>query len=454
VNLPAESKAPGPIRVVRVDVGGPLPEVSPFRDGDVAGGGGAVPYVGAWVIVLRSGVPVGHVELPLAGRVVSSVELREALVSALGDVFSPGPVVGVVADSGLPVVSVVVPSTFDRVALLERCVASLVAQDYPAFEVIVVDNRPEVSEVRAGFWARLGADSRVSVVAESRPGSSAARNCGVASAVGEVVAFIDDDVEVESGWLRAIGSRFAGEPQTDCVTGLVLPKELETPAQIWFERSGSKIDQHYEPISFGNDGAWRGRFLGSLRPGRFQVAEVHDGVPRGMVSVYSGKYGMSANIAFRTAAYRALGGFNVALGAGIPSCGGEDLLLISRLLFSGRTLTFDPHVFVFHTHRRSLAELKRQLHGYGVGYTAMLFALVLEDWRHVAGLIEYVAQVSRLMLRRSEQRQAGDYPSELAGVESRGLLKGPWAYIVSRRFVRKRGGVTVALAPEAVVTAG
>src|SRR5205814_9800777 len=107
--------------------------------------------------------------------------------------------------SALPTVTVVVPTTFDRIELLERCVASLVAQDYPAFDVVIVDNRPVEGPERAARYARLGSDARVSVVPEARPGSSAARNAGVRAATGEVVAFTDDDVEVESGWLRAIG---------------------------------------------------------------------------------------------------------------------------------------------------------------------------------------------------------------------------------------------------------
>src|SRR5262249_19521386 len=131
--------------------------------------------------------------------------------------------------------------------------------------------------------------------------------------------------------------------------------------------------------------------------------------------------GMGANFAFRTAAIRELGGFDPALGAGMPSRGGEDLLFISRLLFSGRVLVVDPSVFVYHTHRRTMPELKRQLHGYGVGYTAMLCALVVDDWRHMVGFATYVSHAIKLAQRRSADRRGHSYPDELNGVESRGL---------------------------------
>ncbi len=368
---------------------------------------------------------------------VSAVELGEVLVAGLGGGWSSGVAEPVVDEGLLPLVSVVVPSTFERVDLLERCVESLVAQSYPAFEVIVVDNRPVDSVERVELRGRLCGDSRVSVVVEPCPGSSAARNRGVASAAGPVVAFIDDDVEVEPGWLRAVGARFVLEPSADCVTGPVLPKELETPAQVWFERSGSKVSQQYETILYANDGAWRGRFLGGLRRSRFQVTARRAGTADEIAFVYSGKYGMSANVAFRTDILRALGGFDQALGAGLPSAGGEDLLLLSRFLYAGHTLVLDPAVFVFHTHRRTLPELMRQLRGYGVGYTAMLCALILDDWRHVIGLGHYATRAVQLVVHRSAHRRMDEYPDELSGAESRGMLQGPWRYFASRRVIRR-----------------
>jgi glycosyltransferase involved in cell wall biosynthesis len=421
---------PGPVRVVRVDVDEPLPSVSPWRDG-------GPDYVAAFVVVVRSGRPLGHVEVALDGRVLGPSQLRERLVAGLGDVWG-SPVAGVVvADEALPSVTVVVPTTFERIDLLQRCVASLVAQDYPVFDVVVVDNRPEDSPRRLALWSRLSADGRVSVVAEPRPGSSAARNCGVGVARGEVVAFTDDDVEVESGWLRALGGRFAVEPQTDCVTGLVLPKELETPAQIWFERSGSKLESRYQLTHFRNDGASRRGFLGGLRRGRYQVTARRYGQPDETFFVYRGKFGMAANIAFRVAAFRALGGFDNALGAGIPTGGGEELQLLSRLVFSGRGLTFDPATAIYHAHRSDYEDLRKRMFGYGSGYSAMLVALVRTDGRHLIGLSWYALQAVRLMLQRSAGRRDSVYPKELSRSELRGLLRGPWTYLVSRRLMRR-----------------
>ncbi len=445
-SLPA-GVTPGPIRVVRVDVDEPLPTVSPWRDGGPE-------YVAALLIVVQSGRPLGHVELALDGRAVEPRELRDLVVAELGDVWSSPGSGAVVPDEALPTVTVVVPTTFDREELLARCVASLLAQDYPVFDVVVVDNRPENSPQRRALWSRLSVDPRVSVVAETVPGSSAARNCGVRAARGEVVAFTDDDVEVESGWLRALGSRFAAEPGTDCVTGLVLPKELETPAQIWFEHSGSKLESRYRLTHFRNDTAtWRGRLLAGLRRSRYQVTVQRAGEPDETIFVYRGKFGMAANLSFRVEAFRALGGFDLALGAGIPTGGGEELQLMSRLVFAGRGLTFDPAVAIYHAHRSDYEDLRKRMFGYGSGYTAMLTAMLRADGRHVVGLGWYALEAARLMLRRNANRRDTSYPQELSRSELRGLVRGPWTYVLSRRLIRRwqRRPEQAAPAPDAVL---
>src|SRR5262249_55241698 len=147
-----------------------------------------------------------------------------------------------VRDELLPRATVIICSTFDRDATLRRAVASALALAYPSFDVVVVDNRPQLAAEHAEhaeLRAWVSAQPRVLPVHQARRGLSAARTAGAAAADGEILAFTDDDVVMESGWLRTIGVQFARDPQIDCVTGPVLPLELEHPAQWWFESSGS-----------------------------------------------------------------------------------------------------------------------------------------------------------------------------------------------------------------------
>jgi glycosyltransferase involved in cell wall biosynthesis len=82
--------------------------------------------------------------------------------------------------------SVVVP-TFGRRELLAESLASVLAQSCPDFECIVVDDAGPESPA-------IPADERVRVVRRERNGGpAAARNTGIAAAVGRYLAFLDDD---------------------------------------------------------------------------------------------------------------------------------------------------------------------------------------------------------------------------------------------------------------------
>jgi GT2 family glycosyltransferase len=428
---PEKVGRPGPARVVFVDLDGPLPDLAAARpEGDR--------YVTALVFATRHGVPVGHVELALDGGTVPAAMLAQAL-AAPGypqpePVGSPDPA---------PFISVVLPTLMRRAELLERSVAALSAMRYPAFEVIVVDNRPDATpdaDRRPDpLSERLRAYPGVTVVAERRPGISAARNRGLCHARGEIVAFTDDDALVDVGWLAAIGHRFAVEPRTDAVTGLVLPAELDTPAQVWFERSGGKLDQRYALVHYrvAARAGWSAR--------RFAVAAEPSGSD--LIPIYRAKFGMGVNMAFRTARLRAAGGFDEALGTGTASRGGEDIAALTALLYAGGGVTFDPAVVVRHYHRRTEHECRTQMYGYGVGYTAALTALVRSDPRHLVGLVHLALPALRVIRRRSRDRGETGYPSHLRRAERRGLLAGPLAYLRSRRRNRSLPAVARPAAP-------
>jgi GT2 family glycosyltransferase len=104
-----------------------------------------------------------------------------------------------------PDISVVIP-TLARPEALERCIAALVAQDFPRhrFEIVIADAAGE-ARVRqiAGRWAMLtqGAPLIRYVPADMSPGPAAARNVGWRAAQGEVIAFINDESLPRRNWL-------------------------------------------------------------------------------------------------------------------------------------------------------------------------------------------------------------------------------------------------------------
>ena len=234
-----------------------------------------------------------------------------------------------------PLISVVVSTIVARIETITTLLDVLEHLDYPRYEVVIVDNRVKVPEhdelpgILAGHNVRL--------VVERRPGCSAGRNAGVAAAKGEVIAFTDDDVKISRQWLRKIGERFVREPELSAVTGLILPVELETPAQIWYEAyyGGFSGERTFEPVTIVPDdvpGAMRNARVSAIAP---------DGSVRKHFAVYGiGGYGAGANWAVRKSAFLAAGGFDPVLGAGVPARGGEDLAIFIDILWGGGRIGF------------------------------------------------------------------------------------------------------------------
>lgn len=106
---------------------------------------------------------------------------------------------GELTDSGnpvnaaLPLVSVIVPIYNIPAALLERCVASVIAQTYENLEIILVDDGCTLKECLAALDCLALDDSRIEVIHKANGGVSSARNAALASASGKYIVFVDPD---------------------------------------------------------------------------------------------------------------------------------------------------------------------------------------------------------------------------------------------------------------------
>ncbi|HEY4278336.1 MAG TPA: glycosyltransferase family A protein [Conexibacter sp.] len=113
-----------------------------------------------------------------------------------------------------PAATVVVP-TRGRAGYLDVALASLAPQAKVAgAELLVVLDGPDATS--AAVAARHGA--RVVELPQQR-GLNAARNAGVDAAHGELIAFVDDDVQAPAGWLSALLAAAASTPGRDVFTG-------------------------------------------------------------------------------------------------------------------------------------------------------------------------------------------------------------------------------------------
>lgn len=105
-----------------------------------------------------------------------------------------------------PLISIAI-CTYERPALLERALRSVLGQDgidHDDLEIVVVDNSDSGS-ARAVIDA-LNETARPQIrYAQAHPANiSVARNTAIAAARGAWIAFLDDDLAVEAGWLAAI----------------------------------------------------------------------------------------------------------------------------------------------------------------------------------------------------------------------------------------------------------
>ena len=231
-------------------------------------------------------------------------------------------------------VSVVIP-TKDRPELLARCLDAVLAAGEASgrrFEVLVVDDgsTPPVA---------APSDRRVRVVRTEGHGPSRARNLGVASAAAPVVAFTDDDVLVGRRWLAEALDALDRDAGVAGVTG-----RTDAPP----------FDPLYEHAVSDHDG---GSFL-------------------------------TCNVAYRTSAVRAVGGFDLQL----PHAAHEDRDLAWRVRDAVGEVRFVEAMRVVHPGRPFTA---RQWDRRGW--------LVVDDW---------------LLLRRFPDAKASRLPTRLAPLAS------------------------------------
>lgn len=311
----------------------------------------------------------------------------------------------------------VVVATHERPRLLRICLNSLLDLDYPDYEIVVVDNAPETSAT-ARLVKQLYAPT-VRYRREDRKGLASAHNRGLEAATGSIIAFVDDDVVVDRHWLSAIAEGFRAYPDVGCVTGLILPAELMTPAQLMLEQHGGFDKGFHQKI--------------------FDTKANRPGDP--LFPFTAGRLGSGANMAFDAAVLRELGGFDSATGVGTYARGGDDLAAFFRVVLNHK-LVYQPSAVVWHRHHREMAAMQNQAYGYGVGLGAYLASVMVHEWRMWPQLIVRLPRGLAYAFSAASARNRGRYagcPSELGRLERRGLAHGPMAYAVSRWQNRRSG---------------
>lgn len=363
-------------------------------------------------LVRSAGEPLGHVDAP---GPLSEAGARGLLAEARRRYAGTDPALISGTDDRLGRARDVVPVTVavctrSRPELLRRCLDSLDRLRTPPMEILVVDSSPE-PQTRALVEERSASDPRLRYVREPHAGISFSRNRALRQASGDIVAFADDDTSVDEWWLDAILRGFDRRGDVAIVTGSVPTAAIETPAAAYFDTRAS---------------SWGGRM----------TPRIHDlRTPSGPLHPFAAaEFGTGANLAIRRDVGLSLG-FDPALGVGSPSMGGEDLDVFVRALRAGHAIAFEPASVVWHFHRATDAELRRQMLGYGVGVTAFATKLLADRRTRGAVLRRVPAALAHVAGALTSTRGRAEHapPTGAALAELRGLVLGPHRYLRARR---------------------
>lgn len=214
----------------------------------------------------------------------------------------------------------VILCTYNRWERLARALESVLKSNPPAsarWTVLVVDNnsKDRTRSVVEEFSQK--APGRVRYLFEPRQGKSYALNSGIAAAEGSVLAFMDDDVEVDPNWLNLLTAPFS-QPKWAGAGGRVLPGAGFVPTE-WMDTSSRDGLAPLAIFDLGPD-------AGELKEAPF-----------------------GTNMAFRKSMFDKFGVFRTDLG---PQNGSEirseDSEFGARLLAAGEPLWYEPAAIVYH----------------------------------------------------------------------------------------------------------
>lgn len=239
---------------------------------------------------------------------------------AVGNVFHATPAALL---PSIPSVSVVVCS-YNGSPALSQCLQSLMEMDYPDYEVILVDDgsTDNTREIASRF-------PDVRTIHQDNQGLSAARNVGLQTASGSIVAYTDSDCFADPYWLTHLvyqleksGAAAVGGPNLTPRDGWLASCVAASPGQPTHVLESDQVAEHI--------------------PG--------------------------CNMAFHREALLAINGFRPRYRQA-----GDDVDVCWRLQQAGMWITFAPGAFVWHHRRQTALAYLRQQGGYGEAEALLWF---------------------------------------------------------------------------------
>lgn len=220
-----------------------------------------------------------------------------------------------------------------------RCIASVLANSYRDFELVVVDQSTD-ERTRAAA-ARID-DQRLVYIHTDTVGLSRSRNIAIRASRAEMVLFIDDDCIADRAWIASVVAEYDRDPALMGVFGRVLAygegrQDMVCPCLI-DKQERQVVDRPVKP----------------------QLV-----------------LGSGNNMSFRKDVFRRIGLFIESLGAGTWMKSGEDTEFVYRALGAHMPIAYSPAPLVHHDNWLSLAQYPVLARAYLLGGSAVLAALTL-----------------------------------------------------------------------------
>jgi GT2 family glycosyltransferase len=223
--------------------------------------------------------------------------------------------------------SVIVP-TYNRLTLLKKTLGSLFLQDFPDYEIIVVNDGG--TDGTAEFIDGLAREGRLTAISHPNAGLAATRQKGLTAARGEFIAFTDDDCVVPTDWLTRYHEAF---------------KKTGAAGIGGATETGNRRNAY----AFVND-IVHNHFK------RAFAAAATTGTPGGTPFLTGN------NVAYRRDALEKAGGPDPRF-----RMGAEDRDLAYRVSATGGLVVYEPSIVVRHFNDSDFARYLRQQFRYGVG---------------------------------------------------------------------------------------
>ncbi|MFH7026116.1 MAG: hormogonium polysaccharide biosynthesis glycosyltransferase HpsN [Heteroscytonema crispum UTEX LB 1556] len=148
-----------------------------------------------------------------------------------------------------PLISVIIPS-YGREEPLRDSIVDVLKQDYPNFEVLVVDQTPTHQPETQAFLEEQATAGKIKLFRLNWASLPGARNYAVRRSHGEIILFIDDDVQLTPGYLAAHAKNYLENPEVGAVAGRVFDR-------MKLRDSGGELQIEYLPPEAMDPGiAW------------------------------------------------------------------------------------------------------------------------------------------------------------------------------------------------------